>query len=110
MTATNEAGLTDTATFFWTIVALPPVLTAPGYQSNSEQGAVNFGLSATDPGNYAVTFSATGLPAGLTINTLSGVISGTIAPGSLPLVDFSVTLAGRSIRDGSVDLSSQLGV
>jgi glycerate kinase len=40
----------------------------------------------------------------------TAVISGTIAPGSLPLVDFSVALSGRSIRDGSVELSGQLGV
>lgn len=38
----------------------------------------------------------------------TAVIAGSIAPGSLPLVDFSVQLRGSSIRDGAVELLSRL--
>ncbi len=38
----------------------------------------------------------------------TAVIAGSIAPGSLPLVDFSVALSGRSIRDGAMELLSRL--
>lgn len=38
----------------------------------------------------------------------TAVIAGSIAPGSLPLVDFSVALGGRSIRDGATELLARL--
>ncbi len=39
--------------------------------------AVRLAVHATDSGNSALTYSATGLPAGLSINATTGVISGT---------------------------------
>ena len=39
----------------------------------------------------------------------TAVIAGSIAPGSLPMIDYAVALQGKSVRDGAVDLLSQLG-
>lgn len=39
----------------------------------------------------------------------TAVIAGTIIAGSLPMVDYAVALDGKSVRDGAVELVSQLG-
>ena len=55
----------------------PPVLTAPGNQTTVLGGTVNQQMQATDPNGDLLTWSATGLPTGLSINSASGLISGT---------------------------------
>lgn len=55
----------------------PPVLSAPGNQSTVAGVAVNVQLQATDPNGDLLAWSATGLPAGLSIDPASGLISGT---------------------------------
>jgi YVTN family beta-propeller protein len=55
----------------------PPVITNPGAQSTVAGSVVSLPVIANDPENNPITFSATGLPTGLTISAISGVISGT---------------------------------
>lgn len=50
---------------------------SPGSQLTIRGAAVNLRVVATDSGNAALTYSASGLPAGLSINPATGVISGT---------------------------------
>jgi subtilase family serine protease len=52
-------------------------LTAPGNQLTITGHAVSLAVHGTDSGNATLTYSATGLPAGLAINAATGVISGT---------------------------------
>lgn len=61
----------------------PPVLDILTSQTN-QQGTTIVGIQirATDPDGDTLTFSAAGLPRGLTINGASGVISGTITSSS----------------------------
>jgi hypothetical protein len=54
----------------------PLAVTNPGTQTSATGKAVSLTLKATD-GSPPYTWSATGLPAGLTINTSTGVVSGT---------------------------------
>jgi chitodextrinase len=93
VTVNDGRGGTDSATFSWTIAAanVAPVLTNPGAQSGTVGVAVTaLQLAATDGNNDPLTFSATGLPAGLTISA-SGQITGTpTAAGA------SVTAAGAN--------------
>ncbi|MFF5205790.1 RICIN domain-containing protein [Streptosporangium sp. NPDC000396] len=57
-------------------------VTNPGDQSGNVNTAVSLQLTATDSAGKALTFSGTGLPAGLSINS-SGLISGTpTTPGT----------------------------
>ena len=66
----------------------PPQLDTPGAQSNVEGDVVGLQLNASDPDGNGLTFSASGLPFGLTINAATGFVSGTIASGaatSVPL-------------------------
>jgi RHS repeat-associated protein len=78
----SDGRLTGAATFGWTVADTnrPPAFKAPPAQQNSNEGAAVTGpdVSATDPDGDAVSYSASGLPTGLSINA-SGVITGTVS-------------------------------
>ena len=80
------------ATFGWTIVAanVAPVLTNPGSQSGTVGTAVSLQLVATDGNGDALTFGATGLPAGLAISA-GGLITGT--PTTVQTVSVTATVS-----------------
>jgi glucose/arabinose dehydrogenase len=75
-----------------------PVLTNPGSQSSVRRATASLQLQASDPNGQPLTWSATGLPAGLTLNS-GGLISGTVATAA---VDSSVTV---SVSDGALSAS-----
>lgn len=52
-------------------------VTNPGDQTTPVGTAINLPITATDSANNTLTYAATGLPAGLTINPTTGVITGT---------------------------------
>lgn len=56
----------------------PPVVTNPGNQSSSEGDSVALQIQASDPDGDTLTYSAIGLPPGLSIGSSSGLISGTL--------------------------------
>ena len=67
--------------------AVTPTLVAPGNRSGPEGTAVNLQLSATDPNNDVLGYGAVGLPPGLAIDPLTGLVSGTpTTPGSYNVV------------------------
>jgi putative Ig domain-containing protein len=79
----SDASSSDTKNFTWTITdATSPVVTNPGNKTNNEGDSVNFLVAATDADGDALTWSAASLPAGLSINTSTGRISGTISAGA----------------------------
>jgi hypothetical protein len=96
--ATTSAG--RTVTVYNAPANAAPTMTQPANQTTAEGTAVSLALVASDPNGNPLTFSATGLPAGLTINTTSGVISGT--PSYTTAGAFSVT---ATVSDGSLSAS-----
>jgi hypothetical protein len=61
----------------------PPVVTNPGNQITVANNTVSLQIIASDVDNNFLTFSATGLPTGLVIDSGSGLITGTAAtPGA----------------------------
>ena len=54
-----------------------PTLTNQGAQTSQQGVAVSLQLSASDPEGKALSYAASGLPAGVSINAGSGLISGT---------------------------------
>jgi hypothetical protein len=80
-------------------MAQPPVLTGPA-SANAAVG-LPFSYTITATGNPA-SFGTTGLPAGLTMNPATGVITGSPAPAGNYLVSLSATNAGGT---GTADLT-----
>ncbi len=78
----------------------PPIITNPGPQNDQEGASISLGINATDADGDGLNYSATGLPDGLTINSSTGVISGTVAAGSAGV--YAVT---TSVNDGTDSVS-----
>ncbi|WP_373694403.1 putative Ig domain-containing protein [Geobacter sp.] len=89
----KDATTTATATFTWTVnnANREPIITAPANQTSVEGAAVSLQVIATDPDGDALTYGATGLPAGLTINSSTGVISGTLGYSAAGSYNVTVT-------------------
>jgi subtilase family serine protease len=77
----------------------------PGSQSATVGHPVSLAITGTDSGGQALTFSATGLPAGLSISP-AGVISGT--PTTAQTTSVTVT-AGNSFGTGTASFSWTVG-
>ena len=100
VTVTDDGAPTPEATdanFTWTvnelIVNTPPVVTI-GDQTNTEGDVVSLLVNATDADVPAqtLTYAATNLPTGLSIDANTGEISGTIAAGANANSPYSVTV------------------
>jgi hypothetical protein len=101
VTATvSDGSLTASRTFTWTVTNpnLPPTLQQPANQTTVRNTAASLTLVGSDPNGTAVTYSASGLPPGLTLNTTTGVISGTATTAGT----FNVT---ATVSDGSLTAS-----
>ena len=80
--------------FTWNVTEVPvnqaPVVTNPGVQNGVEDDVVSLQVVATDPEDDGLTYSATNLPTGLSIDTATGLIGGTIATGASANSPYSV--------------------
>lgn len=74
--AHNAAGVYSVASIIQVTTTNSPALTNPGSQMTRATQAVSLQLAASGPGT--MTYSATGLPAGLAINASTGLVSGTV--------------------------------
>jgi hypothetical protein len=77
----DSLGASASVVFSWSISRkatsqAPSIVTPPG-QSGVVGQSASLQISATDPNGSALTYSASGLPTGLTINSQTGLISGT---------------------------------
>ena len=91
VTYTDGAGNSGAASFVWNVS--PAVgITDPGDQSSTEGAAVSLQVQATDAKGGTLTYSEVGLPPGLSINTTTGQITGTIAAGDAATGTFVATI------------------
>ena len=80
--------------------AAPITVTNPGAQTSTTGTAASLAIAATDSAyGQTLSYSATGLPAGLTIETSSGLISGT--PTSVGIFPVAVTATDKKGASGS---------
>ena len=97
VTASNGY-LSGSQSFLWTITpAAPSIDNADDPQwddmNNAEGEFALFGVQASDPNGLPLTYSATNLPPGVTIDPEFGLISGTVAPGADTGTPYDVTIA-----------------
>ncbi|MBT8084456.1 MAG: putative Ig domain-containing protein [Woeseia sp.] len=81
-------------------VSSSPVIVYPGEQSGTVGIAVELQITATDGDNDVLTFSATGLPSGLNIDTATGLITGT--PDTAGTFNADVTVSDGNETDNAV--------
>ncbi|MCA9888098.1 MAG: putative Ig domain-containing protein [Anaerolineae bacterium] len=74
----------------------PPILTSPGNQLSTEGDIVQLAIPATDAENDPLRFTASELPVGLQINIETGIITGTIAPGTAGSRTVAITATDTS--------------
>jgi prepilin-type N-terminal cleavage/methylation domain-containing protein len=100
VTLTDRKLRADTVQFNWTI-RQPPALASPGDQLSWTGKPVSLPLTATG-GLAPLKWTSTGLPAGLTINASTGLISGTPTTVQLLTTTVTVTDAGTPGRGVTV--------
>ncbi|WP_344571218.1 phospholipase D-like domain-containing protein, partial [Kitasatospora viridis] len=81
VTASDSTGPTGTTSFTWTVgtaAGNTVTVTNPGNQSGTVGTAASLQVGASDSASgQTLSYAATGLPAGLSINSSTGLISGT---------------------------------
>jgi len=84
-----------------------PSVTAPGNQTSAVGQAVSLQIQASDPQGDALTYTATGLPPGLSINTSTGKITG--APTTAGTSSVTVTAKDPAGNTGSTTFTWTVG-
>ncbi len=102
VTATDEHGQTTIQTFTWTVTnPLPASTTLPGVTSNDgEPITVDVSGNFTDSDSDPLTYSSAGLPPGLSIDPVSGIIGGTIDKAASVGGPYTVTITARDPNGG----------
>lgn len=108
----GKPGLPSEEPFTWTVndVNRPPGFSSPpGDQSSTEGDVISLQFTAADPDGDPLTYGATGLPPGLTIDPSTGLVSGTISysayTGSAYTVQITATDDGDPALSAAVNLS-----
>jgi serine protease len=107
VTAKDTTNASGTASFTWTVNPAggnTVTVTSPGNQTGTVGTAVSLQVHATDSASgQTLTYSATGLPAGLSINSSSGLISGT--PTTAGTSSVTVTATDTTNASGSASFT-----
>lgn len=84
-------------------IAYPsPVVAKIADQTDDEGDSVSFSVSATDPNSLTLTYSATGLPGGVSINSGTGAFTGTLSGTSAGRYYPVVTVANSEGEESEV--------
>ena len=107
VTAKDTTGASGSASFTWTINSASGntvTVTSPGSQTGTVGTAASLQITATDSASgQTLTYSATGLPAGLSINSSTGLISGT--PTTSGSTSVTVTAKDTTGASGSASFT-----
>ncbi|PYE52999.1 delta-60 repeat domain-containing protein [Deinococcus yavapaiensis] len=104
---TNSGGASATKTITLTITATPPSVTV-GNQTLLQGQSANFTVTASDPQSLSLTYSlaqGSTLPAGLSLNGSTGVVSGTPSTAGTTSVTFQVTNSGGGTASKTITIT-----
>ena len=107
LTGTDSTGPSGSAKFTWTVGSTSTntvTVTNPGSQNGTVGTAVSLQIAASDSASgQTLTYSASGLPAGLSIGSTTGLISGT--PTAAGTSSVKVTATDTTGASGSASFS-----
>ncbi len=107
VTAKDTTGASGSASFTWTVNSATGntvTVTNPGNQTGTVGTTASLQISATDSASgQTLTYSATGLPAGLSIGSSTGLISGT--PTTAGTSNVTVTAKDTTGASGSASFT-----
>jgi serine protease len=106
VSASDSTGASGSTAFTWTVNPVGSntvTVTNPGNQTTTVGTAVSLQIHATDSGGATLAYSASGLPAGLSINSSSGLVSGT--PTTAGTSSVSVTAKDSTGASGSTSFT-----
>ncbi|WP_170131026.1 kelch-like protein [Deinococcus yavapaiensis] len=104
---TNSGGASATKTITLTITATPPSVTV-GNQTLTQGQSGGFYVTASDPQNLSLTYSVaqgSTLPAGLSLNSSTGVVSGTPTTAGTTSVTFRVANSGGGTATKAITIT-----
>ena len=105
VTATNGSGTSPTQTLTITITLAAPVVTSGAAASGTVASPFSYQITAS---NVPTSFAATGLPAGLSVNTMTGLISGTpITNGTSNVMVSATNASGTGSKAVTVTIANQ---
>ena len=111
VTGKDTTGPTGSATFTWTVgsgTTNTVTVTNPGSQTGTVGTAASLQISASDSASgQTLTYSAIGLPAGLSISSSTGLISGT--PTTANTYNVTVTATDTTGATGSAAFTWTIG-
>jgi ELWxxDGT repeat protein len=94
---------TGITVFVWKVIDItPPVVTNPGTQNSNEGNSIALFITATDADNDPLVYSATNLPAGLTIDSATGKISGTLGNQSAGTYQVTVFASDGTFNSSTI--------
>ena len=82
-------------------IASTPVVTNPGAKTNTEGNTVSLQIVANNSDGSSLTYSAAGLPPGLSINSTTGLITGTVGTTFSQHGPYSVTVSATNTSANS---------
>ena len=111
LTGTDSTGPSGSATFTWTVGSTSPntvTVTNPGSQAGTVGTATSLQIQASDSASgQTLTYTASGLPAGLAIGATTGLISGT--PTAAATSTVKVTATDTTGATGSASFTFTIG-
>ena len=88
----DVGGITVDVIVDWVSANVPPEVTTIPAQSNNESDVIAIQVDANDPDGNNLSYSASGLPEGITIDESTGLISGVISFGASEVSPYNVTV------------------
>jgi hypothetical protein len=106
-TATDPGLLSDNDAATFTVIGVndPPEVVQPVDQENVVGDSPSLQIEATDPESGTLEYAADGLPTGLTIDSATGLISGTIACGAEDVYTVDVIVSDDGAPVGQTTVS-----
>ncbi len=99
----GDGSSSGSTVFSWTVESAIVEVSSPGDQVNLGGDSVDIEIPVSFVSDHSVSFAASNLPTGLTIDANTGMISGTIDASAISVNPYSVTITATDTAAGVSD-------